>query len=246
MRNIYLKHKCVANGVNPFQSAFVPSFACICLKQSAMPLYCPVLSSCKRVFTTSTGWRQHACFIVLKKRVSEKERRKTLARGRTEPTPPSVWREKTEKHRGRERARARLFSSSSSSSPPLFQKPKTTKRENTILTHLDDAPERTRDGFYRRTDASFPSRGGCGGRRRGRSSGGAIFFRRRDKQRRVVMMMKKLPRGDGGRGPPATTTTTKPALSRVVRRRRERRPARRRRRRRHQQVPQVLGRWHFL
>jgi hypothetical protein len=138
----------------------------------------------------------------------------------------------------------------------LFKKRKqqNARKNNTILTHLDDAPERARDGFYRRTDAGFPSRGGGGGgggRRSGRSSGGAIFFRRRDKQRsRVVMamMMKKLPRGGGSRGargsPATTTTTTTPApLSRVVRRRRERRPARRRRRRRHQ-VPQVLGRWH--
>jgi len=179
------------------------------------------------------------------KEKSERERKKRDARARANRTDAAGRLAREDRETPGESARVFLLFGSS---PPLFEKTKTTKRENTILTHLDDAPERTRDGFYRRTDAGFPSRGGGGGRRRGRSSGGAIFFRRRDKQRRV-MMMKKLPtRGGRGRGPPATTTTTKPAglLSRVVRRRRERRPARarrrRRRRRRRHQVPQVLGR----
>jgi len=191
------------------------------------------------------------CFKEKSEREKEEERRRANRTGAAE----RLAREKTEKHRGGERERAFSYSSSSLVvAASLFKKRKqqNARKNNTILTHLDDAPERARDGFYRRTDAGFPSRGGGGGgggRRSGRSGGGAIFFRRRDKQRSRVMvmkMMKKLPRGGGGRGgrgSPATTTTTTPALSRVVRRRRERRPARRRRRRRHQ-VPQVLGRWH--
>jgi len=133
MRNIYLKHKCVANGVNPFQSAFVPSFACICLKQSAMPLYCPVLSSCKRVFTTSTGWRQHACFIiVLKKRVSERKKKRDA--GRTEPAPPNVWRERRQRNTGGGRESARFLTRRRrSSSPPLFLKNENNKTRAKII-----------------------------------------------------------------------------------------------------------------